>query len=177
MRFHYRTIKSYRVLPPKWKIVEETKDYRSPTDRYINGVDQTLRDARSYASFGHPNDVVSVVFGNQGMASEITSRQLAHVIEERRALKQRHLNDIQWRLNELLERKPLRRQGLGFYDDASLSEVERQILRLELEKREVELALWRDTHELRSSLVDERRDREATRRRIGYFAAGEYGGI
>lgn len=177
MRFHYRTINSYRELPPKWKLVEEKKDYRSPTDRYIDSVDQTLRDARSYASFGHPNDVVSLVFGNQAMASEISSRQLAYVIEERRALKQRHLNAIQWRLNELLGRKPLRQQGLGFYDDASLSEVERQIQKLELEKREVELALWRDTHELRSNLVNERRVREATRRRIGYFATGEYGGI
>ncbi|MCB9852793.1 MAG: hypothetical protein H6819_06835 [Phycisphaerales bacterium] len=177
MRFHYRTITSYRERPPKWTLVEEKTDYRSPTQRYIDSVDQSVRDSRSFASLGSANDVASFVFTNQVAANETTSRQLAYVIEERRALQQRHLKDIQFRIDELMERKPLRRPGLGFYDDATLTEVERQILKLELEKRDVELALWRDTHELRSSLVNERRDREATRRRLGYFVAGDYGGV
>ena len=58
----------------------------------------------------------------------------------------------------------------------SVSEVERQILNLEWQKRALELALWKDTHELRSNLVEERREQDSTRRRIDYLVGGEYAG-
>jgi hypothetical protein len=176
MKFHYRTIMSYRELPPKWRIVEEEKDYRSPTDRYLDGVDESLRDAQSRVRYGSANDVVSLVFGNQAAAAEVSSRQLANVLEERRELTKRHLDEISWRRDELIERKPFRRQGPFWIDDASLTDVERQILMLEFQKRALELELWRDTHELRTSLVKERQEHEATRRRIGYLAGGDLGG-
>jgi hypothetical protein len=176
MKIHYRTITSYRELPPRWRIVEEEKDYRSPTDRYLGRVDKSLQEAQSRISYGAGNDVLSLVFGNQAMAHEVTSRQLANVIEERRALTQSHLRDIQWRLDELKERKPFRRQGPFSQDDASLTDVEKGILTLEFQKRALELDLWRDTHELRTNLVNERRERETTRRRIGYVAGGDLGG-
>ncbi len=176
MKFHYRTVTEIRDLPPRWNIVEEEKDYRSPTDRYLDRVDKSLQEAQSRVIYGNANDVVSLVFGNQAMTHEVTSRQLAHVIEERRAMTQRHLNEVQWRLDELLERKPFRRQGPVFPDDASLTDVERQIFMLEFQKRALELDLWRDTQEPRTNLVNERRERETTRRRIGYLAGGDLGG-
>lgn len=167
MKFHYRTVTEIRDLPPRWNIVEEEKYYRSPTDRYLDRVDKSLQEAQSRVIYGNANDVVSLVFGNQAMTHEVTSRQLAHVIEERRTITQRHLNEVQRRLDELLERKPFRRQGPVFPDDASLTDVERQILMLEFQKRDLEVNLWRDTQELRTSLVSERRECETTRRRIG----------
>ena len=176
MKFHYRTISSYRELPPRWRIVGEDAgaEYRNPTNRYLAQVDKSLQEARSYVpSTG--SDIASLVFLNQAMAHEVTSRQLAYLIQERRALTQRHLRDVQWRLDELLERKPFRPQGPGFHDDASLTEVERQILALEWQKRALELALWKDTQELRASLVKERSDRETTRHRISYLAGKDYG--
>ena len=175
MAYHHRIITTYRELPPKWRIIGEEPDPRSPTDRYLDRVDTFLRAAQARAGPGDRNDLVSFVFGNQDLEHELASRQLAYVVEERRALTQRHLRDVQWRLDELAERRPLRSRALGAYDDASLTEVERQIHQLEREKRALELDLWRDTHELRTELVKERQEREATRRRMDYLAGGPDG--
>ena len=176
MRIGYRTITSYRILPAKWKIVEEEPEYGSPADRYLRRVDESLRDAHRPLPYRNPDDIVSLVFANQSLKHDLTSRQLAEVIEERRALNETHLRDVKWRLDELLDRKPLRRRGPGFHDDHSLTEVERQILDLEKQKRALALTLWRDTHELRASLVEERRERYATNRRIEYLGGGDDGG-
>lgn len=176
MKFHYRTITNYRELPPKWRIVDEKKDFRRPADRYLDGVDRSLGEAQSRVSYGAGSDVVSLVFRNQMIGHEISSRQLAYVVEERRALMKRHLDEIDRRLDELRERKPFRRQGPFWIDDASLTDVERQTLMLEFQKRALELDLWRDTHELRTNLVKERQERESTHRRIGFLAGGGYGG-
>jgi hypothetical protein len=174
MRFHYRTISSYRILPPRWKYVNEDQDCRSPTDRYLAQVDRGLQAARAHVP-SSGTDIASLVFANQLLGHEASSRQAAHLIEERRALTEKQLRDVQWRIDELWERKPFRPRGPGFHDDASLTEVERQILNLEWQKRALELALWRDTQELRANLVKERSEREATRRRISYLV-GEYDG-
>lgn len=175
MKIGYRTIASYRVLPPKWKIVGEEREYGSPADRYLRKIDESLHDAHRPIPYGGSDDIVSLVFANQSLKHELTSRQLAEVIEERRALNEKHLRDVKWRLHELLKRKPLRPRGPGFYDDHSLTEVERQILDLEKQNRALELTLWRDTHELRASLVEERRERHATNRRLD-FLGGEQDG-
>lgn len=176
-KFHYQTVSGYRELPPKWKIVAEERDYRSPADRYLDQIDASMREARGRVLTGGADDVVSLVFGNQATAAELTSRQLANLIEERRAITQRHLRDVDARLDELRERKPFRRQGPFFPDDASLTEVERQILNLELQRRAAELDLFRDTHELRSTLVDARREQDAVGRRMRYLTGGSVGRV
>jgi hypothetical protein len=176
MRIGYHTIISYRVLPPNWRIIEE-KDDRSPTQRYLDGVDSAMREARTHLPYAGAKDVVALVFGNQAFTHELSSRHLASLVQERRALTERHLRDVQWRLDELLERKPLRLRGPGFQDDATLTDVEREILNLEWQKRALEKDLWKDTQELRTNLVTERREQETTRRRISYLAGGSYGGI
>lgn len=176
MKYHNRIITEIRELPLRWKIVEEPKDDRSPAERYLNRVDQYLQEAQYRLPHAIKDDVVSLVFGSQAVSSDVASRHLANIIEERRTLLQRHVCDIKWRLDELLERKPFRRKGLGSYDDYTLTDVEKQILALELQKRELELALWRDTHELRTSLVTGRQEHVATQRRIGYLAGGLGGG-
>ena len=61
-------------------------------------------------------------------------------------------------------------------DDGELNDVERGILDLEKQKRFLELALWRDTQELRTALVDARREGALTRRRVTYLGGGSYGG-
>jgi hypothetical protein len=175
MRIGYRTITSYRVLPPKWRIIEE-KDDRSPTQRYLDGVDNAMREARTHLPYAGGNDVVALIFGNQAFTHELAARHGAYLLQERRDLTERHLRDVQWRLDELLQRKPFRRPGLGGYDDASLTDVEREILNLEFQKRALEKDLWKDTQELRTNLVTERREQETTRRRISYLAGGSYGG-
>jgi hypothetical protein len=175
-RFHYQTISSYRVLPPKWRIIEPEVSKLSPVERYLQQVDQALADARPKPSYQDPDDLVSWVFADQIMTHEVSTRQLAHLIEERRALNQRHLDDVQWRLDGLMERRPLRLRNAFTVDDGELNDVERSILDLEKQKRFLELALWRDTQELRTALVDARREGALTRRRVTYLGGGNYGG-
>jgi hypothetical protein len=172
-RFHYQTITGYRVLPPRWKIIEDPEEKLSPVDRYLSRIDQALSQARPQSAGGDLSDPVAWVFADQIMTHEVSTRQLAHLIEERRALNQRHLADVQWRLDELMERKPLRRRDGFTIDDGELNDVERGILDLEKQKRALEMALWRDTQELRAALVNERREADSTRRRVRYLGGSD----
>lgn len=171
-RLHYQTISSYRVLPPRWKIIGEETYKTSPTERYLKQVDDLLTSTRHSTRPGDGEDLVSWVFANQAMTHEVSTRQLAGMIEERRALTQRHLEDVRWRLEELIERRPLRRRGPFARDDGEVNSIEREILNLEKEQRLLELSLWRDTQELRGELVKQRQEAEQTRRRIGYLSGG-----
>ncbi len=170
MKFHYRTITDVRSVPPLWRIVDKENQYGSPTDRHLHEVDALLQAARESVSYGGPDDIVGEVFANQMAGSEVTSRSLAGLIEERRDLTKHHLDDTKRRVEALRERVPLRPRGPGFYDDATLTPVEREIFDLEKQERALEMALWRDTQELRTTLVEQRRDRHALERRIGYLA-------
>ena len=171
IRLHYRTISSYRELPPRCRIIYPEEDSRSPSERYLAGVDSLLGAARARLTYANPYDLVSLVFANQAATHEVASRHLAQLIEERRALTARHLAEVQRRLDELMERRPLRPRWRS-YDDGTLTDVEREILNLEMQKRALEVTLWRDTHELRTAVVSERREQDATRRRISYLAGG-----
>jgi len=175
LKLHYRTISSYRELPPKWKIVE-SEPYQKPVDYCLAKVDQTLQEARSRITYNGTDDLVSLVFANQALGHEIQSRQMAELVQERRALTQRHLRDVQWRLDELKDRKPLRPRGPGFVDDGKITDVEKQILELERQQRALEQALWRDTQELRTELTTQRHEQQATHRRMDFLTGGTYAG-
>lgn len=175
IRFHYHAIEGYRVLPPRWRIIEDEEAKLNPVDRYLKQLDQALAESRPQPAYRDVNDPASWVFADQIMTHEVSTRQLAHLIEERRALNQRHLDDVQWRLDELLERRPLRRRGAFSIDDGEVNDVERGILDLEKQKRALELTLWRDTQELRSTLVNERREAALTRRRVSYLVGSSDG--
>ena len=175
-RMHYQTISSYRVLPPRWRTVGEDAYASSPADHYLKQVDDLLAATRQATRPDEGEDLVSWVFANQAMGHEVNTRQLAGLIEERRAMMQRHLQDVRWRLDELIQRRPLRRQGPLAVDDGDVNPIEREILNLEKEQRLLELSLWRDTLELRAALVKERQEAEQTRRRIGYLSGGADGG-
>lgn len=173
---HYRTIGSYRVLPPKWRIIEDADMQLSREQRYLKRVDQFLASAQSPMSSANPHDLVSWVIGNQVSAHEITARHQAFLIEERRELHQRQLADIGWRLEELMERRPLRLHTAFTVETGELNDVERAILDLEKQKRALEVALWRDTQELRGTVVTERQEADDTKRRMGYLTGGSNGG-
>ena len=173
IRIHYQTITGYRELPPKWKIIEPDASNHT-ADRYVRDVDQLLHDvqARVSPSTGsEAGDLVATVFGNQAITHELSSRHLADLIHERRGLAKRHLSDIRFRLDDLMERRPLRgRYGASSPQDAKAgSDVERQILELEKQIRDIQMTLWRDTLELRQTLLTERREYGDTRRRMSYL--------
>ena len=173
IKFRHRNITSYRELPPRVREIYSESDRLDPTTRYLQQLDRFVQQALPRTNYAS-GDIVAAVFANRSLAHELTSRQLAELIQERRALNEKHLADLQWRLDDLLERKPWRR-ACSFGYDFEVTEVERQILDLEKQKRALELAHWKDTHELRTAVMDERKEQEAMRRRMGYLAGGEYG--
>lgn len=137
-------------------------------ESYLRAVDSELERARAGLPAG--GDVVALVFANQLMARELTSRQLAALIQERRELGRRQLEDLELRLVEAQERRPVAlRYPIGGEDRARM-DADRQIQELERQRRALELALWKDTLELRRVLLDERRERDATARRLTYLS-------
>jgi len=169
----YRSrITSYRPLPPKWQIIYPRDCANSSAERYLQELDVSLESGQSKLVPEITGDIVSLVFANQLLSRQSTSYQLASLIHERRGLAQKHLSDLQWRLDALLARRPLRRGygGIPAQQEKLSSDLERQILDLERQKREVQLNLWRDTLELRQSVVSERQEYGETRRRMHYLA-------
>ncbi|NQV80119.1 MAG: hypothetical protein HQ495_06160 [Alphaproteobacteria bacterium] len=174
MQYPHQTITSYRTLPPRWKYVND-EFYSRPADRHLAEIDVILLDAQARVTTNrgtYGTDLVSMVFANQAVTHEVGSQHLAHLIHERKALAEKHLTDIQWRLDALLERRPLRhRYSIASPQQERLAnEMERQILDLEKQKRDVHLTLWRDTLELRQSLLTERQEYRETRRRMAYLS-------
>jgi hypothetical protein len=173
---HYRTVGNYRLLPPKWRIIEDADRQLTPQERYLKRVDQFLASARPAVSYSSASDPVAWVFGHQVSAHDTIARHITFLIEERRALAQRQLADIGWRLEELMERRPLRLRTAFTVETGELNDVERAILDLEKQKRGLEVALWRDTQELRGTVVTERQEADETKRRMRYLTGGSDGG-
>ncbi|MBI1826579.1 MAG: hypothetical protein HY287_06260 [Planctomycetes bacterium] len=167
MKFHYRTITSYRELPPR-VIYTSPREPKYGTEEHLAQLDEFVQRATPRIPYDS-NDVVSMVFANRMLGHELSCRQFAELIEERRAMHRKHLSDVARRLEELLERKPWRGRPNSSLD-TEVTDVERQILDLEKQKRALEVALWRDTQELRSTLLEERREQEGMKRRLGYLA-------
>ncbi len=176
IRLHYRTITGYTILPARCREVLPPRDDRSPTEKYLWQVDALIDQTQSRLGPATPDDLVSLVFANQAVTAELGTHQLAGLIEEHRALTQRQIEDIQRELEELRARKPFRPRYMPG-DDGTLTEIERVIFDLEKQQRALELTLWRDTQKLRTSLVTQRREQDATQRRITYLLGGSDGGF
>lgn len=174
-KFHYRTIDGYRILPPKFREIVLPKDERSPTEKYLSQVDTLINDTQSRVAPALPDDLVSLVFGNQTVTSELGTHQLAELIQERRALADRQIKDVQERLEELRRRRPF--QPAYATGDSQLTEIERQMFDLERQQRALELALWKDTQELRATLVTQRREQDLTGRRLRHLMGVGYGAV
>jgi len=172
MRINYRTITSYRELPPKWRIISEYQDPRPADERCLANVDELMRDARSATQHGHPDDLLSIVLANQTLPQEMQTRHFAQLLVARQTMTDRHLRDIRWQLEELRAQRPLRLTGPGAPYQSPVSDVDKQIMNLERQERALEVAHWRDTHELSTELLTQRAELHAARRRIHYLAGG-----
>ena len=146
------------------------------TDNYLREVDKLLEKTQQPYS-GNSDDLVSVVFANQAAKHHISSYQLAWLIQERKVLAERHKRDLQHRLGEMFEARSITKMLNPADGGKRLGAVERSILDLERQEHEVELGLWKDTLELRSQLLEERTEYQATRRRISLLSGGGYGRI
>lgn len=169
---YHTPITEYTVLPAKCRVIYPEGHGLPPDQAYVNNVDTAMQYS-SPEPPGESSDLISLIFAHQVATAQGSSRHAARLLVERGELARRHLDDIQWRLEELLEHKPLLR---GYTHDPLLErqwmEVHRQIRDLEKQKRDVQLNLWRDTIELRQGLVKQRQDYHDLERRINMLGGG-----
>jgi len=164
---------SYRVLPPRWRIVEPEEPSRQSPEQYLQRFDRDANTAYSENAEGYStsDDLVSFVFGNQLRDHAANSHAQARLIVDRLRLTRQHLADVQWRLDQIAERKPISVPG-----DGKLSDVEKQIIDLEKQKRQIQLNEWRDLLDLRKAVAEERRAYHNVTARMNYLAGGYDGG-
>ena len=178
-QYNYATLGRYHQYKVSWRYLPRENYLYSnpnPADRYLKEVDKLLeRTLRPYT--GSSDDLVSVVFANQAAKHQLSSYQLAGLIQERREMAGRHKKDIGSRLMDMFEARSITRMLNPADGGRRVSGIERQIVDLERQEHDVELGLWKDTLELRSTLLNERGDYQATRRRINLLSGGDYGRI
>ena len=117
--------------------------------------------------------VADQVFGNQKRQECIGIRHLANVFYERCKLHNQHVQDIDRRHSQIQEKlfcvkinnlpEKARRQ----------SNLEGQILQLEQQRRDEELAFWKDTVELRQQLFESAAAYKAAEHRYSVFSQVE----
>ena len=184
MTIHYRIVKQpYEAYSTSrsYDISDRVEDpYKNcSTAQYLQDMDNLLDKAHASLADGAANDLVSLVFANQAATHELSSRQLAELIRERRVMAGRHLEDIKFRLEEMQSAKPIRLPHAANAHQIAQrwNQVQKQIADLERQKHDLQLSLWRDTLELRTKLLEERREYQATQRRQGFLTGEQYGGV
>ena len=153
-RYNSNSPVTYRVLPPKWRIIEPEDSIPRSASEYLQQLDRESENQTKTADglITPDQDLVALVFGNQLQLHGDNSDTLAQLILNRRRLTAKHLEDIQWRIDDLMPRRSVNVQEPG-----RLSEIEKQLFDLERQKRQVELNEWRDLMDLSRALTEVRR--------------------
>ena len=147
-----------------------------PAQDYIHSIDSFVQEVQPQNVAGI-DDIVASVFANQAAQNVLQSYHLAALIQERRALAEKHLADIKFRLDDLIHDRSV--MAMLFPPSSlhgkELWNIERQILDLEHQQREIQTRLWKDTLELQGELLQHRTDYLGTRRRIGFLSGQDNG--
>jgi hypothetical protein len=98
--------------------------------------------------------IADQVFGNQKQSEYIGLRHLANLFYERCRLYKQHVDDIDHRHIEIQEKKFGVEINHTPDNSKRLSNLEGQLLQLEQQRRDEELAFWKDTVELREKLFE-----------------------
>jgi len=147
---------------------------RYPGQRYLHYVDKLLEGIREPHGCD-TMDPISSVFANQAANHALSSYHLASLIEQRRAMAEKHLSDIKWRLDDCLDNRGLLTMLKLSGTEKRLTAVEKQVLDLERQQRDIQVHLWKDTLDLQSLLLKERSEKLATERRMGFLRGTDYG--
>jgi hypothetical protein len=114
--------------------------------------------------------IADQVFGNQKQLEYLGLKHSANLFYERCRLHKQHIQEIDRRHIEIQERK-FGVEINNFPDRAKrLSNLEGQLLQLESERRDEELAFWKDTVELREKLFEGAGNYRAARHRYSVFS-------
>jgi hypothetical protein len=116
------------------------------------------------------NSVADQVFGNLKQLEYLDLRHSANLFYERCKLHKQHIQDIDRRHIEIQERK----FGVEINNTPDrgkrLSNLEGQLLQLESQRRDEELAFWKDTVELRQKLFESAAQYKAANHRYSVFS-------
>ena len=110
------------------------------------------------------------VFGQELKKQHINLQHSANLFKERCQLNKQHLQDIDHRNMQVQEK--LYGVWINNFPDRSkrLGNLESQLLQLEQQRREEELAFWKDTVDLRQQLFETADDYRNTRNRYNIFS-------
>ena len=165
----YRDSPAYGLLGPQ---NYELCNYR-PAANYLQRVDRMLEDIRQPYD-RQTFDIPSAVFANQAAEHALSSYHLADVIQQRRGMAKKHMADIKFRLNDLIEERSISKMLNFSADTRKVINIERQILDLEKQQRDIQSRLWKDTLDLQSTLLQERSEYLATKRRSRFLGGEGY---
>jgi hypothetical protein len=117
--------------------------------------------------------VADEVFGSQKLQYYTGMKHLVNLLSERSTLHRQHLYDIDHRHLQIQEE--LFGVRINFNPDRAkrLTALEGQLLQLEQQRREEELAFWKDTVELREKLFEAAGAYKTSRHRYSIFSAVE----
>ena len=116
------------------------------------------------------NSVADQVFGNLKQIEYLDLKHSANLFYERCKLHKQHIEEIDRRHIEIQERK-FGVEINNFPDKARrLSNLEGQLLQLDSQRREEELAFWKDTVELRQKLFESASKYKAANHRYSVFS-------
>ena len=154
-------------------------DYSQTSDTYLEQLDEMFsaaEESAGYTPYSASSDLVSLVFSGQRASSAVTSQQLSDLVLERRTLNERHLKDVEKRLEEAIAKRPL---PIKYPADPQghaqqWNQAQKLVLDLERQQRDLQVTLWRDLLDLRKALLEERREHRALNRRM-QFLGGGYG--
>jgi len=115
------------------------------------------------------------VFGNQRRQEYLNLTHLANLLYERASLHKQHLRDIDHRHIQIQEDLFGVRINNSPDKARRQSNLENQLLQLEGQRRDEELAFWKDSVDLREKLFDTASTYKAAKHRYSVFAAVEDG--
>ena len=119
------------------------------------------------------NKLSEQVFGNELKQQNINLKHTANLFYERCKLNKQHLQEIDDRHLKAQER--LFGVEINNFPDRNkqLRTLEGQLIQLEQQRREEELAFWKDTVDLRKELFESAADYRGTRHRYAIFSRVE----
>jgi hypothetical protein len=123
-------------------------------------------------------NIADQIFGSQKQLEYLSLKHLAGLFYERCHLHKQHIQDIDHRHLEIQEKKFGAEINHTFENAKRLSNLEGQLLQLEQQRRDEELAFWKDTAELREKMFEKAGLYRAAKQRYSVFSEVEdgYGG-
>jgi hypothetical protein len=150
-----------------------------PSNSYFNKfLPDSILLEKSLSTFEKPSySIAEQVFGNLKEQQYIGLKHLSHLFYERTKLHQQHTHDINHSHMQIQDKKFCAEINRSPDNVKRLSNLENQLLQLEQQRRDEELAFWKDSVELRDKLFESAAAYKQAKQRYSIFSQveGQYG--